>query len=150
MPNVFLYGPDTVQARTYDRIGPSEALGGALLEGWGLEFNKPNMKHKDEGLANIVEAPGRAVFGVVFDLTHKQLETLDGYFGGYGRKPVTVTLTGTETPESRNVVAWTARRTKSGLKPSRSGLELTQRGAKENGAPETFRQEIQKIEALDE
>jgi hypothetical protein len=149
MPSVFLYGPDSLQGRIYDRIGPSEAVGGAMLEGWALEFNKPNMKNKDEGLANIVEASGRQVFGVVYDLTPKQLETLDGYFGGYTRKGVEVKLTG-ENPVTRSAATWLARRIKSGLRPSKSALELTSRGAKENGAPDAFLDELKKVEALDE
>src|SRR5262245_6864709 len=118
MPLVFVYGPDTLQSRIYDRIGSSEVIGGAMLEGYGLEFNKPNMKNKDEGLANLVEEGGRSVFGVVYDLTPKQLETLDGYFGGYTRKNLEVQLLG-EKPESRNAAVWIARRIKSGLRPSK-------------------------------
>jgi hypothetical protein len=149
MPSVFVYGPDSLQARIYDRVGPSEVVGGAMLDGWALEFNKPNMKNKDEGLANIVEAGGRQVFGVVYDLTPKQLETLDGYFGGYTRKGVEVTLTG-EKPEKRSAATWLARRVKAGLRPSKSTLELTTKGAKENAAPETFLDELKKVEALHE
>jgi hypothetical protein len=149
MPSVFVYGPDSLQARVYDRIGPSEVVGGAILKGFGLEFNKPNMKNKDEGLANIVESSGKSVFGVVYELTPKQLETLDGYFGGYTRKGVEVTLSG-EKAEARSVATWLARRTKAGLKPSKSALDQTARGAKENGAPATFIEELKKIEALHE
>lgn len=149
MPSVFVYGPDSLQARIYDRIGPCEVVSGAVLENWALEFNKPNMKNKDEGLANVIQASGRAAFGVVYDLTPKQLETLDGYFGGYKRKGVEVKLTG-ETPESRSVTTWLAQRVKSGLKPAKSTLELTTKGAKENGAPESFLDELKKVEALDE
>src|SRR5688572_406852 len=122
MPHVFVYGPDTLQARIYDRIGPSDVVGGAVLEGWALDFNKPNMKQKDQGLPNIVEASGKSVFGVVYDLTAKQIETLDGYFGGYGRKSVEVDL-GDE--GKRTASTWTARRTKSGLRPTKSMIEMT-------------------------
>ena len=149
MPSVFVYGPDSLQARVYDRIGPSEVVGGAMLEDWALEFNKPNMKNKDEGLANIVEAAGRRVFGVVYDLTPKQLETLDGYFGGYTRTGVEVNMSG-ETAEKRSAATWFARRIKSGLRPSKSALELTTRGAKENGAPDAFLDELKKVEVLHE
>jgi hypothetical protein len=148
MPHVFVYGPDSLQARIYDRIGPSDAVGGAVLQGWALAFNKPNMKDKDEGLANIVEQSGGEVFGVVYDLTAKQLEQLDGYFGGYGRRDVEVTLVG-ENPEKRRVSTWIARRIKSGLKPSKSTVELTAKGAEENAAPESFRTALKEIEVLD-
>jgi hypothetical protein len=148
MPHVFLYGPDSLQAHVYDRIGPSDVVGGALLEGYQLVFNKPNMKNKDEGLANIAETSGHSVFGVLYDLTPKQLEQLDGYYGGYQRKAVDVKLTQTEKPEHRNATTWIARRIKSGLKPSKANRDATTRGAKENGAPSAFDEELAKIEAL--
>lgn len=149
MPSVFVYGPDSLQARIYDRVGPSEVLGGATLQNWSLEFNKPNMKNKDEGLANIVESEGKSVFGVVYELTIKQLETLEGYMGGYSRKGVEVTLLG-ETPTQRNAATFFARRTKDGLHPTKSALEQTLGGAKENGAPDAFVEELKKVEALNE
>src|SRR5205814_794643 len=110
MPLVFLYGPDTLQARIYDRVGSSDVIGGAVLDGYRLEFNKPNMKNKDEGLANLVEEEGRSVFGVVYDLTHKQIELLDGYFGGYGRKGVEIRMCTEENGAKRSATAWLARR----------------------------------------
>jgi hypothetical protein len=149
MPSVFVYGPDSLQARIYDRVGPSEVLGGAMLQNWGLEFNKPNMKNKDEGLANIIEADGRTVFGVVYELTPKQIEMLDGYMGGYSRKAVEVTLVG-ETPSSKSATTYFARRVKAGLHPTKSALEQTFGGAKENGAPDAFVEELKKVEALRE
>lgn len=149
MAHVFLYGPDTLQGRIYDRIGRSDVIGGATLPGFSLVFNKPNMKAREEGLPNLVEAPDRSVFGVVYDLTPRQLETLDGYFGGYTRRDVEVRLIG-RTGETRKAATWFAHRVKPGLKPSKLNLDLTQRGAKENGAPEEFRQELTQIEAIDE
>src|SRR5262245_39103470 len=50
MTLVFTYGPDTLQARMFDRVGPSDFLGTAVLEGFQLVFDKPNMKDKNEGL----------------------------------------------------------------------------------------------------
>lgn len=149
MPSVFLYGPDTLQPRVHDRVGKTELVGGAVLDGFGLEFNKPNMKQKDEGMPNVVESPGRSVFGVLHDLTAKQLEILDGYYGGYGRREVEVRLIGKDA-ELRKATLWFARRTKAGLRPTKSALEASQRGAKEHGAPEAFRQELQKVEPLDD
>jgi hypothetical protein len=147
MPMVFLYGPDTLQARIYDRVGASDVVGGAVLAGYRLEFNKPNMKNKDEGLANLVEDAGRSAFGVIYDLTPKQLEQLDGYFGGYGRKSVEARLVGEE-GGTRVATMWIARRTKSGLRPAKAAHEATEKGAKENGAPPEFIEELHKIEVL--
>lgn len=147
MPLVFLYGPDMLQARVYDRVGPSEVVGGALVAGHRLEFNKPNMKNKDEGFANLVEAAGDDAFGVLYELTPKQVEQLEGYFGGYGRKTVETRLLAKE-GERRSAITFVARRTKSGLRPTRSALEVTEKAARENEAPSTVVEALRKFEAL--
>lgn len=154
MSLVFVYGPDTVQARMYDRVGPSEVIGTASLSGFVLTFNKPNMKRPAEGLANVIEAADRQVFGVLYDLTPKQIESLEGYFGGYSRRRVEVTLEPVDDAESapirRSAEMWTARRTKAGLLPSRLTLDLVKKGAAENQAPPGFREELKKVDVLAE
>lgn len=92
MPLVFTYGPDAVQGRMFDRIGPTEFLGPAVLDEHELVFDKPNMKNKDEGLANLRAAEGKSVLGSLFELNAKQVEQLEGFFGGYERKSVKVRL----------------------------------------------------------
>ena len=136
MPNVFLYGPDTFRKRTFDRIGPCTVLGPARIEGYALSFNKPNMKDQTEGFANLSEAPGETLYGVVFELEDKQAEGLDGYFGGYQKQTITVHLR--KTGESAEVSTYIARRTKSGLGPSEAMLAAAIQGAEENGLPKDF------------
>lgn len=157
MPYVFLYGPDALQGRIYDRLGPSDAMGGATLEGYALTFDKPPMKG-DHGLANLKKTPGASAFGVLYDLTRKQIETLGGYYGGYGVEDHLVAPLplpeGTELePEiaARRPKApvkaqvFIARRTKAGLKPEPALFAAALQGARENGAPEAF---IKALEAL--
>ena len=56
---VFIYGPDSLTSRVRDRLAADvEVLGGATLTGWKLVFDKPNMKNKEEGLANLKEETG--------------------------------------------------------------------------------------------
>lgn len=148
MPLVFTYGPDTVQGRMYDRIGPSEMIGTGTLHGYTLVFDKPNMKNKAEGLPNLRAEEGGSAFGLLFELTPKQFEMLDGFFGGYERKVLDVTVNDDETPVTRPARTWVARRTKSGLKASKALLKLYQQGLEENGASETFLNSVKDFEVL--
>lgn len=157
MPFVFVYGPDSLQARIYDRLGPSDVVGSALLEGFALKFNKPHLK-TDEGLANIAAEAGAMTFGVLYDLTRKQIEMLDGYYGGYVREDHAVKLQpvpeGEEPPPAASraprgpisAAVYVARRTKGSLKPSHDALQLTKKGAEENHAPAAFLEMLSKQE----
>lgn len=147
MPLVFTYGPETVQGRMYDRIGPSNCLGSAILRDHELVFDKPNVKNKGEGFPNVRPAEGKQVFGLLFDLTPQQLETYDGFYGGYGKEKLPVVAAGTETP--RPATAWVARRTGKNLRPSQHNIDLTIQGMEENGADEAFIEAVKAIEVLD-
>ena len=147
MPLVFTYGPETLQGRMYDKIGPSNCLGGAILRDYELVFDKPNVKRQTEGLSNLKKAEGKQVFGLIYDLTPQQLETYDGYYGGYGKQKLSVYPLETETP--RPVTAWVARRTGKGLKPSAAAITATVQGLEENGADEAFIEHVKAMEVLD-
>lgn len=157
MPHVFLYGPDSLQARVYDRLGPSDVLGGALLADHALSFDKPDMRGP-HGLPNLKKSPGAAAFGVLYDLSRKQIETLGGYYGGYAVEELPVTLL--PLPEGADLEpelvsrrpkgtvkaqVFIARRTKAGLPADPALLAATQQGAKENHAPP---EQLAAIEAL--
>lgn len=147
MPLVFTYGPATLQGRMYDRIGPTDFIGTAILRDMRLAFDKPNMKNRQEGLPNIIEATGDSVFGLVFDLSRKQLELLDGFFGGYEQRSLPVEIG--EPPVTKKATTWIARRTKSGLKPRAELVALTKAGMEENDAPAAFIDALGKYEILD-
>ncbi len=148
MPTVFMYGPDTVQGRMFDRVGPSTVVGPGTLDGFQLSFDKPNMKNAQEGLPNAAESTGHALFGLLFELTRKQIEILDGFFGGYTQKSVTVNPQDPDlSPRSAKI--WLARRTKAGLRPSRAILELVTQGLQENEAGEPFLDAVRTIEPFD-
>ncbi len=147
MALVFTYGPETLQGRMYDRIGPSKCLGSAILQDFELVFDKPNIKNKAEGLANMRPAKGQSIFGLLFDLDPKQIDLYDGFYGGYGQKKVSVVPEGTET--SRPAIAWMGRRTGKGLLPSFAGRGYTIDGMEENGADAAFIEAVRNLEALE-
>ncbi len=147
MPLVFTYGPATVQGRMYDRIGPTDVIGAAVLKDMRLSFDKPNMKNPEEGLPNLTDAAGASVFGVVFELNKKQLELLDGFYGGYEQRSLPVEIG--DPPVSRKAITWVARRTKAGLKPRAELISLTRTGMEENGADPAFIEALKEYEVLD-
>ncbi len=151
MALVFVYGPDSLQGRMYDRLGSCDALGGARLPGYKLAFNKPNMKNEGEGLANLTAAKDQSTFGVLYELSRKQLETLEGYYGGYNPKDLPVFLQQEAGAEKKMVAqVLIARRTDKGLKPTKPSKAATLAGAKENGAPEAFIEMLEALETIGE
>jgi hypothetical protein len=92
MPLVFTYGPDAVVGRMSDRIVGTRFIGTALLLEHRLVFDKPNVKKKGEGLPNLKAEKGAKVFGLVFEVPAQHSELLDGFYGGYGRKAVKISM----------------------------------------------------------
>lgn len=159
MPLVFMYGPDTLQGRMFDRVGPTDVRGRAVLKGYVLVFDKPNLKNRKEGLPNLREASQGEVFGLVFDLSDNAHEMLDGFFGGYEQRRVRASLlpqpaddsdepAPEEEPTPIGALTWVARRTGRGLRPSESNFESTMAGLEENGAPPRFLEALKEFEPL--
>lgn len=146
MPNVFLYGPDTFRKRTFERIGACTVLGSARLDGYALNFNKPNMKNEKEGFANLTPEPGETIYGVVFELDEAQTEMLAGYFGGYQSEVVKVQVR--KLDQEVEATIYIARRSGRGLKPSQAVLDDAIRGAEENGLPKDFLEKLQALVAI--
>lgn len=148
MPLVFVYGPDSLQARMFDRVGACDVVASAVAPGFALAFDKPSFRG-DVGLANLVRRDGERAFGMLYELTRAQIERLDGYYGGYGRDDLDVELLtladGAAAPRQPKATAFLARRTRAGLPPSADALTDTLRGAIENGAPDAV---VQALEAL--
>jgi len=136
MPLVFAYGPDAYRARVLGRLGSCEVLGPGSLAGYALVFDKPSLRNEAEGFANLEKKDGASVHGVLYDLSRKQIETLEGYFGGYQRSQVKVAARKTGTTVDATV--FTARRRARGLRPSAESLDLSLKGAEENGFPREF------------
>lgn len=139
MPRVFTYGPDALQGRMFDRVGPTDFVGGAVLSGFRMVFDKPNIKAAGGGFANLEPSEEGEVFGAVFELTKKQLDLLDGFFGGYAQRDVSAQIIVDGEPGPRmQAVTWVARRTQSGLEPHPQTIAWARQALEENGAPERF------------
>ena len=78
-------------------IGPDASfLGPARLDGFELGFRRRSVRW-DGGAADILPAPGRSVWGVLYELPRDALEALDAKEGAgfaYRRREVAVDLDG--------------------------------------------------------
>jgi hypothetical protein len=147
VPKVFLYGPDTSRGRVFDRVGRCEVDGAATLAGHALVFDKPNMKAQGEGLPNLQAGDDASVYGVLFDMSRKQLELLEGYFGGYAPTEVSVTPKGGTGKTA--ATTFIARRRDRKLGPSRANIDLSIRGAEENALPRDFVEVLRGLQPYD-
>lgn len=147
MPTIFAYGPDSYRSRMFDRVGRCEVLGPAVLEDHAPVWNKPNMKNKAEGLPNVTAEAGSVVHGLLFELSDKQVEMLEGYFGGYENRPMKVTPKKGGDPIT--ALVFVARRTGRKLGPTRANLDLTIQGAEDNGMPRDFIEQLRALAPID-
>ncbi len=127
----------------FDRVGPTDFVGGALLTGYRLAFDKPNLKDKKEGFANLTVDDDGEVFGAVFELTKKQLDLLDGFYGGYKQIDVALRIIVDGEPGPRtSAVTWVAHRTATDLAPSDRAIRMARQAVEENDGPERFLQTL--------
>ncbi len=147
MPTIFAYGPDAYRSRVFDRIGNCDVFGAAVLEDHELVWNKPNMKNKAEGLPNVRAAEGQAVHGLLFDMSPKQVELLEGYFGGYENKSMKVKPPKGGDPVS--ALVFVARRTGRKLGPTKANVDLSIKGAEDNGVPRDYVEQLRALQPID-
>lgn len=134
----FAYGSNMDPSRMAQRICRSIKGRRALLNGWSLAFDKVGSAD-GEGFANIHPFPEKSVWGVLYEITEKELLALDHFEGvprgEYRRERVRV-----DTEELGNVeaVVYVSTRCAEKLKPRAKYLRYLLRGAKEHGIPENY------------
>lgn len=143
----FAYGSNLDRDTFVGRRGmrPLEAVP-ASLDGFELVFDLP-VGPGERGVANLLDAPGSVVHGVVWAISARQASHLDEtegvHRGYYLRRAVQVTA-----PDGREIGAFTYQSSHgvSGRKPSRRYLGLLLRGARHHDLP---REWIATLRALD-
>jgi hypothetical protein len=121
-----------VAERLRERVGSVTVLGPARAHDRRLECNKHG--HDGSGKANLVEAPGETVWGVVYGLRLRQLDALDRFEGGYSRLRLEV-----QAARERHAV-WTyaSGRLTPDPRPFDWYKELMLRGAQQHGLPDEW------------
>lgn len=102
----FAYGSNMSSDRLRARLPGARSLGRAWLENKRLVCNKPS---KDgSGKANLVDAVGVVVWGVLYEIGDDDWRALDRYEPDYSRFPCEVNLDGGER-RAAQVYVWTGR-----------------------------------------
>ena len=147
---VFAYGSnmDMLQMKKRCRSSKLEPFV-ARLEGWKLCFPRRSEK-RNGGVGSIVRDRKEVVWGLVFRITPKDLESLDGYegvsAGAYRRERLGVTAR-----NGKKCAAWTylavpQETPPNNYAPSKEYLALFIRGARYFKLPSAYIQELKRIE----
>lgn len=121
----FAYGSNMNPERVAGRQMEFVSHFSGRLDDYRLAFNKRSVKHPGAASANVMQAPGDFVEGVVYELTApEQIEAMDpfeGYPKRYLRHPMTIDCDG------GSVLAWVYVATKEyvveGLRPAKWYLQ---------------------------
>lgn len=147
MPRYFAYGSnlDDVQLRQRCPGATLETVG--TLQDFRLEFTVRSAGW-DAGAADVVEYPGGRVWGLVFDLTDEDLESLDrfeGYPEHYGRFVARIdTLDGT-----LDSWVYSAERKHAFVAPSRRYIEIIRAAAVRHGFPDEYIRMLDEVAVVD-
>lgn len=76
----FAYGSNMSARQMAERCPGAETMGSAVAEGWQLRFDRPSRRWGGH-VADIVQTPGSATWGVLWRVTPTHLAALDGFEG---------------------------------------------------------------------
>ena len=143
----FAYGSN-MQRDTFERrrgMRPTRSRW-AWLAGHGLCFDLP-VGPGERGVANLIAAEGADVYGVLYEITAAELETLDRTEGVHVEFYVRVKVA-VAAADGERVEAWTyvSERRSTGRKPSERYLGLLLEGAREHALPQDY---VRRLEAFE-
>lgn len=142
----FAYGSNMQFKQMRERCSSASFLGIAKLPGYKLAFTRYS-RQWEGGVADIVESNHTEVYGVIYTLTRKDLEKLDGYEGyfetqaahlnSYNRREIDIRPMA---EPKTSVKAWTYFATKQAEvhPPSARYLQQIIEGAIGSGLPESY------------
>ena len=146
----FAYGSNLLTEQMKNRSSDFEFLGTALLMDFRLKFGIPGTIFSG-AVANVVEAAGSSVYGVIYEVDGLTIEKMDFFEGveqgEYVRERVTVILC-----DSKKVVeAWIYLSKAEATvveKPSKIYLKRLVDGAREHGLPESYIAKLESFETV--
>jgi cation transport regulator ChaC len=143
----FAYGSNMLRDRLEERVGSVQSPRCAHLHGWRLAFHKWSPANHTLR-AGIVRAPGNVLWGVVYDLTDRQVMELDRYEGvadgHYTKEYVTVTIGSGQEAEALVYVAGNKFIHPEGA-PPQAYLDCVVDGAREHGLPEEYISTVESV-----
>jgi gamma-glutamylcyclotransferase len=139
----FAYGSNMSSAQLHAWDTPHRALGPAELPDHRLAFLRRSIRWR-AGAADIVQAKGESVWGVLWELPlgASELDVKESAGTGYRRRPVKVLLDGSAVEAMAYEVIEKA---PTELQPRREYVQLMVDGAREHGLPEAWLKRLQAI-----
>lgn len=144
MPVYFAYGSNMEAAQMASRVPEARSLGRARLAGYAFACNK--IGRDGTAKANVEACTAEEVWGVVYEISATDLETLDRFEGGYLRVAVEVDL---PTGDRLASEVYVSDRTSADLRPSRAYRDRMVRGAREHGLPEACCRALEALAVAD-
>lgn len=132
----FAYGSNMDKLQMGKRCSNYTFLGKALLNGFILDFTRES-SHWNGGVADIVNDPNHTVWGILYELNNKDLDSLDYYEACpqyYKRKKVNVVFNSI----AINAIAYEVVNKKTFIPPSKKYLSIIIQAAIENDFPEEY------------
>ena len=143
----FAFGANMAHRVFVERRGmaPRRAVAG-FLEDYALVFDHSGLPIFDEAFANLKPVAGARVWGVLYEITPDNMETLDRLEGGgaYDHQMVTVETSGGSREQA---VAYISEGRTEGLRPSRRYRDLLVAGARERDLPPDWVDQLAAIPA---
>lgn len=142
----FAYGSNMAPNVIVTLCPGSRFLGAACLADYRLAFTRRSRK-TGTGVADIVQAPGQTVWGVLYEIRDDELAAIDrkeGYDWAYTRivLPVRLRVGGPE----RTAVIYTVRsKDPTEIPPSRQYLDRIIAAARRRGLPGTYIQQLESV-----
>lgn len=136
----FAYGSNMTTARLRERAASATALGAARLDGFAWRCNKQSRDATAK--ANLERDADGETWGVLFEISAADFETLDRSEGGYERIAVTLRLGESTTREAHTYIS--QNRCEPDVVPADWYIDLILAGAREHALPEAW---IRQLEA---
>lgn len=142
MPRYFAYGSNMSLDAMRQRCPGSKFICVGCLEGYRLDFTRDSAGWKG-GVADIVSKEGSEVWGLVYEITDRDLEALDQYEGyryAYDRRKIDVK---TEAGVMRDLWVYSVRHKESFVAPASDYLGLIKKAAAEFDFPLSYRESLE-------
>ncbi|MFV0298461.1 MAG: gamma-glutamylcyclotransferase family protein [Hyphomicrobiaceae bacterium] len=148
----FAYGSNMLHARLTRRCPSARAVGIGRLDGWELDFSKTGGDGSGKAVIFPSDAPGAAVWGVVFTLAKDDCNVLDRIEGrgrGYERADdLAIAAPARDVPyRAISYIAQDGHRD-GALKPFDWYRDLVLGGARQNALPEAYQAALARFTAI--
>jgi gamma-glutamylcyclotransferase len=150
MPKYFAYGSNMSDEQIRQRCPSHQFVAVAKLADFKLAFTRHSPK-RGCGVADVVPAPGKSVWGVVFDMSEADLAALDRHEGvhanppAYVRKNVQVRASDSQLVDAITYEVFT--KAPNEYSPNAEYLGLITAGARKWGLPQDYQEALANIKA---